>query len=63
MLHRFRSALATTVLLGLISLCVAATAPLKVAFVYVGPIADGGGIAGVLVQFRHAVTFPRGKQP
>jgi simple sugar transport system substrate-binding protein len=42
MLHRFRSALATTVLLGLISLCVAATAPLKVAFVYVGPIADGG---------------------
>jgi simple sugar transport system substrate-binding protein len=37
-----RSLLASIVMLGLISLCVAAAAPLKVAFVYVGPVADGG---------------------
>src|ERR1017187_5922900 len=42
MQHRFRSALAIVFLFGMISLCVAATAPLRVAFVYVGPISDGG---------------------
>jgi basic membrane protein A len=40
--NRFRSALASAVLFGLISMCMAATAPLRVAFVYVGPISDGG---------------------
>ena len=42
MQHRIRSALAVTVLTGLAGLCAAASAPLKVAFVYVGPISDGG---------------------
>jgi basic membrane protein A and related proteins len=42
MQHRFWSALAATVLVGLTALCAAASAPLKVAFVYVGPISDGG---------------------
>jgi len=37
-----RSILATLFLVGLTALCSAASAPLKVAFVYVGPIADGG---------------------
>jgi basic membrane protein A and related proteins len=39
--HKLRPLLASA-LLGLISLCVASAAPLKVAFVYVGPISDGG---------------------
>jgi len=42
MQHRFWSALAATALVGLTALCAAAAAPLKVAFVYVGPISDGG---------------------
>jgi basic membrane protein A and related proteins len=42
MQHRFWSTLAATVLVGLTGLCAAAAAPLKVAFVYVGPISDGG---------------------
>ena len=42
MQHRFRSTLAATALVGLTTLCAAASAPLKVAFVYVGPISDGG---------------------
>src|ERR1700722_19366327 len=42
MQHRFRSTLAATALIGLTTLCAAASAPLKVAFVYVGPISDGG---------------------
>jgi basic membrane protein A len=42
MQHRFWSALAATALVGLTALCAAASAPLKVAFVYVGPISDGG---------------------
>src|SRR5580692_5278831 len=42
MQHRFRSMLAATALVGLTTLCAAASAPLKVAFVYVGPISDGG---------------------
>jgi simple sugar transport system substrate-binding protein len=42
MLQRLWSALAATALVGLSALCVAASAPLKVAFVYVGPISDGG---------------------
>jgi basic membrane protein A and related proteins len=39
--HKLRPLLASA-LLGLISLCVAGAAPLKVAFIYVGPTADGG---------------------
>jgi basic membrane protein A len=42
MKHRLRPTLATVLLLGLAALCSAASAPLKVAFVYVGPISDGG---------------------
>ncbi len=42
MQHRFWSALAATALAGLTALGAAASAPLKVAFVYVGPISDGG---------------------
>src|ERR1700676_4056287 len=41
MQHRIRSALALACLAGLAALCSAASAPLKVAFVYLGPIADG----------------------
>jgi len=41
MQHRFWSALAAPALVGLTALCAAAAAPLKVAFVYVGPISDG----------------------
>ena len=40
--HRCYRALASVTLLGLGALCAAASAPIKVAFVYVGPIADGG---------------------
>ena len=40
--HRFRSVLALACLAGLTALCAASSAPLKVAFVYLGPIADGG---------------------
>jgi len=40
--HRCYRALASVTLLGLGALCAAAGAPIKVAFVYVGPIADGG---------------------
>jgi basic membrane lipoprotein Med (substrate-binding protein (PBP1-ABC) superfamily) len=42
MQHRFRSALAVACLAGLAAVCSAASAPLKVAFVYLGPIAEGG---------------------
>ena len=42
MQHRLRSALAMACLAGFTALCAAAAAPLKVAFVYFGPIADGG---------------------
>jgi basic membrane protein A and related proteins len=42
MRHRFWSALAATLLTVLTALCVAASPPLKVAFVYVGPVSDGG---------------------
>src|ERR1700722_11614944 len=42
MQHRFRSTLARTRLACLTAVCAAASAPLKVAFVYVGPISDGG---------------------
>jgi basic membrane protein A len=42
MQHRFRTALAVACLAGLSAVCAAASAPLKVAFVYVGPISDGG---------------------
>jgi len=41
MQHRFRPALASACLAALTAVC-AAAAPLKVAFVYVGPISDGG---------------------
>src|SRR5580704_11456283 len=37
-----RSNLALTLALAVSVVCVAASAPLKIAFVYVGPIADGG---------------------
>jgi len=40
--HRCYRVLACVALLGLGALCAAASAPIKVAFVYVGPIADGG---------------------
>lgn len=39
---RLRAMLSAAALIGLAALCPAADAPLKVAFVYVGPIADGG---------------------
>jgi len=42
MQHRFWSALAAISLASLSTLCAAASVPLKVAFVYVGPISDGG---------------------
>lgn len=42
MQHRLRSALAMACLAGFTAVCAAAAAPLKVAFVYFGPIADGG---------------------
>jgi basic membrane protein A len=42
MQHRLRTMLTTACLVALSAICSAATAPLKVAFVYVGPIADGG---------------------
>jgi hypothetical protein len=42
MQHRFWSTLAASALIGMTALCAAASAPLKVAFVYVGPISDGG---------------------
>jgi basic membrane protein A and related proteins len=41
-LPSLRFALTFVVAIGLSTLCVAASAPLKVAFVYVGPISDGG---------------------
>ncbi|MGA2562828.1 MAG: BMP family ABC transporter substrate-binding protein [Steroidobacteraceae bacterium] len=40
--HRWYRKLASVALLGLGTLCAAASGPIKVAFVYVGPIADGG---------------------
>lgn len=40
--HRFRSTRLLALLLGLTLVGVAAAAPLRVAFVYVGPVADGG---------------------
>ena len=42
MQHRFGSALALACLAGFTAVCAAPSAPLKVAFVYLGPIADGG---------------------
>ncbi len=39
---RSRCAPVLALLLGLSTVCVAAAAPLKIAFVYVGPVADGG---------------------
>jgi basic membrane protein A and related proteins len=42
MQHRFRTALALACLAGFTALGAAPAAPLKVAFVYLGPIADGG---------------------
>jgi basic membrane protein A len=39
---RIRSTLTTILLAGFATLCAAASAPLKVAFVYVGPVSDGG---------------------
>jgi basic membrane protein A len=42
MQHRLRTMLTTACLVALSALCSAATAPLKVAFVYVGPVSDGG---------------------
>ena len=42
MRHRLRSMAGAVLLAGLTMICSAASAPLKVAFVYVGPIADGG---------------------
>jgi basic membrane protein A and related proteins len=42
MQHRFWSALAAIGLAALTALCAAASPPLKMAFVYVGPISDGG---------------------
>jgi basic membrane protein A len=42
MRHRLRPMLGTLLLVGLTMICSAASAPLKVAFVYVGPISDGG---------------------
>ena len=40
--HRCFRTLTSVALLGLSALCAAASAPVKIAFVYVGPIADGG---------------------
>jgi basic membrane protein A and related proteins len=40
--HRCFRTPASVALLGLSALCAAASAPIKIAFVYVGPIADGG---------------------
>jgi basic membrane protein A len=42
MQHRFRYPLALALLVSLSAVCAASSAPLKVAFVYLGPIADGG---------------------
>jgi len=42
MQHKIRSALATALIAALGAICAAATPPLKVAFIYVGPVADGG---------------------
>jgi basic membrane protein A and related proteins len=42
MQRKFRSLLTITLAVSLSALCAAASAPLKVAFVYVGPISDGG---------------------
>jgi basic membrane protein A len=42
MQHRFRTMLTTGCLVALSLVCSAATPPLKVAFIYVGPISDGG---------------------
>lgn len=42
MQHKVRTMLATACLVALSALCSAATPSLKVAFVYVGPISDGG---------------------
>ncbi|HWW21312.1 MAG TPA: BMP family ABC transporter substrate-binding protein [Steroidobacteraceae bacterium] len=42
MSHRLRPMLTTACLVALSAICSAASAPLKVAFVYVGPISDGG---------------------
>jgi simple sugar transport system substrate-binding protein len=40
--YRFRSLVAAICLAGSAAACLAASAPLKIAFVYVGPISDGG---------------------
>jgi basic membrane protein A len=42
MQQRFRTALALACLAGFTAVCAAPPAPLKVAFVYLGPVADGG---------------------
>ena len=42
MRHRLRLMLGTALLAGLTMICSAGSDPLKIAFVYVGPIADGG---------------------
>jgi basic membrane protein A len=42
MRYRLRSMLTSACLVAVTALCSAASAPLKVAFVYVGPVADGG---------------------
>jgi len=42
MQHKLRSLFATALIATLSAICAAATPPLKVAFIYVGPIADGG---------------------
>jgi basic membrane protein A len=39
---QIRAALTGAIMLGLTALCAGATAPLKAAFVYVGPVSDGG---------------------
>lgn len=42
MRHRLKTIMTTTCLVALTAICSAATAPLKVAFIYVGPVSDGG---------------------
>ena len=42
MRHRLRLMMTTTCLVVLSAVCSAASAPLKVAFIYVGPVSDGG---------------------
>jgi simple sugar transport system substrate-binding protein len=42
MMQALRSACSTACLLVVVAMCMGAAAPLKVAFIYVGPVADGG---------------------